>query len=187
MGLAAQWGRVEHLRAAGQLTVASAGNDGPACSTVTDPPAIYDAALSVGAISSVDEISVFSSRGPVTVDGSYRTRPDLVAPGEGVRSSVPGGYARMPGTSMAGPHVVGAVALLWSVEPSLRTDLDGTETLLFDTAQRLFPDAACSSGSGPLGTVCVCGDGDPGDLPDPVYGWGQVDAAAAVRRLLAEP
>ena len=62
---------VEAQRAAGILTVVSAGNRGSACATVVDPPAIYDAAYTVGALNKgTDTIAGLSSRGPVTVDGS---------------------------------------------------------------------------------------------------------------------
>jgi len=177
---------VEHLRAAGQMMVVSAGNDGPACGTVQDPPAIYDAVLSVGATGRSDRAASFSSRGPVDVDGSERPKPDLVAPGVDVRSSVPGGYASLPGTSMAGPHVAGAVALLWSADPALVGDVDRTESLLSDSAQPLTVDAACPAGAGAVGTVCGCGDDTAGSVPNQVYGWGQLDAWAAVQMLLGE-
>ncbi len=181
---------VDNLRAAGQMMVASAGNDGPACSTVQHPPAIYDAAFSVGAITQADQAAGFSSRGPVTADGSQRSKPDIVAPGVDIRSSVPGGYASFPGTSMAGPHVAGAVALLWSVDPGLIGDVDGTEAILVETAQALTVDAVCTSDGGQTlsvgerGTVCACGHDGPDSVPNQVYGWGQVDVWAAVQALL---
>jgi hypothetical protein len=81
----------EAQRAAGIMTVVAAGNEGSFCSTVTDPPAIYDASYTVGATTSNDNIASFSSRGPVTVDGSGRLKPDVSAPGVSIRSSVPGG------------------------------------------------------------------------------------------------
>ena len=160
---------VENVRAAGIVVVASAGNSGSACFTVRDPPAIYDAAFSVGATDSSDNIASFSSRGPVTVDGSGRLKPDVTAPGVGVRSSVPGGgYGLKNGTSMAGPHIAGTVALLWSAAPRLIGDVDATEWIIAQTAR-------------PRTTTQSCGSDGPGDVPNNVYGWGIVDALAAVQ------
>jgi len=165
---------VEAQRAAGIMTVVSAGNEGSSCSSVQDPPAIYDAAYSVGATNSSDGIASFSSRGPVTVDGSNRLKPDISAPGVSIRSSVRGGgyQGGWDGTSMAGPHVVGAVALLWSAKPALRNDIDQTEAILNTTAA---PRASAQ-----------CGD-PPGTVPNNVYGWGRLDALAAVQEALAPP
>ncbi|MCK4315892.1 MAG: S8 family serine peptidase, partial [Anaerolineae bacterium] len=157
---------VEKVRAAGIVVVASAGNSGSACSTVSDPPALYDAAFSVGATISSDSIASFSSRGPVTRDGSGRRKPDVSAPGVSVRSSQrSGGYTSMSGTSMAGPHVAGTVALLWSAAPSLIGDVDTTEQIIAQAA-RPRVDTSCG--------------GEPGGRPNNVYGWGIVDALAAV-------
>ncbi len=186
---------VDHLRAAGQMMVVSAGNEGPACGTVQDPPALYDSVFTVGAIAQGDQVAGFSSRGPVTADGSRRLKPDLVAPGVEIRSAVPDGYASSAGTSMAGPHVAGAVALLWSVDPSLIGDLERTEALLVETAQPLTPEAVCPTvpgwltqiSSGRPVAVCACGEDGPDSVPNNVYGWGQVEVWAAAQKLLTPP
>ena len=60
----------ETTRAAGIVVVVSAGNSGWGCGSVESPAAIYEASFSVGATDSSDAIADFSSRGPVTVDGS---------------------------------------------------------------------------------------------------------------------
>ncbi len=161
---------VQNVRAAGIVVIASAGNTSTvACGSVVDPPATFNAAFSVGATNSSDEIASFSCRGPVTKDGSGRRKPDVSAPGVGVRSSLPGGgYGSMNGTSMAGPHVAGAVALLWSAAPGLVGDVDGPESVIARTAR-------------PRTTSETCGDDEAGDVPNNVYGWGIVDALAAVR------
>ena len=177
----------DHLRAAGQMMVVSAGNEGPSCGTVQDPPAIYDSVYSVGASTQSDRAAQFSSRGPVIVDGSHRAKPDIVAPGVDIRSSVPGGYASFPGTSMAGPHVAGVVALLWSADPDLVGDVEATETILSQTAEPLTADAVCAAGTAAQDTICTCGSDDVETVPNQVYGWGQVDAWAAVQAILDRP
>ena len=180
---------VDHLRAAGQMMVVSAGNEGPACSTVQDPPAIYDSVFSVGAIERSEDPATFTSRGPVTVDGSVRRKPDIVAPGVDILSSVPDGYELSSGTSMAGPHVAGAVALLWSAAPELIGDLDRTEALLITTAEPLAVSAeACTVGGDEShSNACPCGGESSGAVPNNVFGWGQVDIWAAVQAALAGP
>ena len=158
-------GVVEAVRAAGILVVASAGNTGSGCRTIVDPPAEFDAALSVGATSSAsdDRIASFSSRGPVDL----RIAPDLSAPGVGVYSSYPNGaYGTSSGTSMAAPHVVGAAALLMSADPDLRGDVAAVEHLLTRTSVPRI-DTTCG--------------GEPSGVPNNVYGWGRLDVTSALQ------
>ena len=158
---------VDNLRAAGVFLAASAGNYGTACGSVQDPPGLYDSVTTVGATDTSGGIASFSSRGPVAVDGSGRLKPDLVAPGVGVRSSYLGGtYASMSGTSMAAPHLAGTVALLWSAFPALRGDVNRTESIVERSAHHLLSDQGCG------------GDG-PTQVPNNVYGYGLLDAKAA--------
>jgi serine protease AprX len=103
---------VEVSRAAGQLVVASAGNYGPSCATVKYPVGLHDAVFTAGAHDQNGSVASFSSRGPVSVDGSNRLKPDLVAPGVAVLSTIPhDNYGRKSGTSMSSPHVAGAAGL----------------------------------------------------------------------------
>jgi subtilisin family serine protease len=160
---------VQAQRAAGIVTEMSAGNSGSGCSTVSDPAAIYDESYTTGALNTgTDSLAGFSSRGPVTVDGSNRVKPDIVAPGTNTRSSTntsDTAYTTASGTSMAGPHVAGAVALLLSAVPSLSGNPDAIEQRLNDTAFRLSTES-CSS--------------MPGVYPNNLFGYGRLDILAAV-------
>ncbi len=156
---------VETLRAAGQLVVSSAGNEGASCGSVQNPIAIYDAAFTVGAVGQSGTIAGFSSRGPVDRDGSGRAKPDLSAPGVAVYSSYVGdSYGYLSGTSMASPHVAGAAALLWSAVPDLLGKIDLTEQILLKSAEPVLNDQC-----------------DPVAVsPNNVYGYGRLDIYAAV-------
>lgn len=165
---------VQANRAAGIFNEQSAGNSGPGCSTVSDPSAIYDEIFSVGALNTgADTLASFSSRGPVTVDGSGRVKPDIAAPGTNTRSAYntsDTAYTSMSGTSMAGPHVAGAVALVISARPELRGQVGLIEKILSDSAFRLST-ASCS--------------GTPGVYPNNLFGYGRLDVQAAVSLTLS--
>ena len=181
---------VEALRMTGIMMVVSAGNDGPTCSTVADPPANYDAAFSVGATDNDSGVVGFSSRGPV----DSLVKPDVAAPGMYVRSSIPGGgYGYAGGTSMAGPHVTGLVALLWSADLALVGDIDATETLICQTAVPKPVEGLCTVEDkvpeGPFAALLynpVCACGDVTGVPNNVYGCGFIDVGAAVRVALEQ-
>lgn len=158
---------LENLRAAGVFMAVSAGNAGPGCGSINDPPALDAASITVGATGADDAIASLSSRGPVTVDGSQRPKPELVAPGVSVRSAdLNHTYTLKTGTSMASPHVAGAAALLWSGLPHFRRDVDQTQALLQRTAVPFF-------------SAQLCGNDAPNQVPNNVYGYGRVDVAAA--------
>lgn len=188
------------FQAAGIMMVVSAGNDGPACGTAYEPPARYATVFSVGASNAQGQIAGFSSRGPVEEGGQTPLmKPDITAPGDNIRSSLPGGgYGTASGTSMAGPHVAGLVALIWSANPALIGHIEATEEIIRQSATPVPVEAACpverqttdnSSLLGQLdsltsGNACACG-GVTGS-PNNVYGWGQIDALRAVQLALAE-
>jgi len=159
---------VDALRQAGIVVVVSAGNSGYyGCGSVSTPPAIYQQSFTVGAFDHTnDQIASFSSLGPVTYDGQTYVKPNIAAPGVDIRSSVPGGgyEGGWSGTSMAAPHVTGAVALLLSAAPGYAGQVDALELALTSTAEPK------SSGQ--------CGDPNP---PNNVWGWGILDVLAAVQ------
>ncbi|MEL7247739.1 MAG: S8 family serine peptidase [Bacteroidota bacterium] len=163
---------VDALRAAGVVVVVSASNDGPECSTVQNPATIFPGSFTVGAVNDVDTVANFSSRGPVTSDGSFRLKPNVVAPGVAVRSAVrEEGYATWSGTSMASPHVGGAVALIISAVPELAGEVEQIETILEETATPMPVEQDCDPFPGML-------------VPNAVTGYGKINVLAAVERAI---
>jgi subtilisin family serine protease len=102
----------ETWRKLGIIPVFAAGNDGPDASTV-DIPAACPQVISVAATDDQDQVAEFSSRGPVLWKSLRLNKPDISAPGVDIDSAAAGGgTAVKSGTSMAAPHVAGALALL---------------------------------------------------------------------------
>jgi serine protease AprX len=162
---------VNAVRAAGIFSVMAAGNSGPGCSSVNVPPAIYANAISVGATDSYNNIARFSSRGAVTVDGSQRLKPELVAPGYNIRGAIPYNNSYQSywsGTSMAAPEVAGGVALLWQAKPSLVGNITRTETYLTQNATRYTTTQSCGSYRGTA-------------VPNAVFGYGLLNIQKAVQ------
>jgi serine protease AprX len=160
---------VEAQQAAGIMMVVAAGNQGPGCSTLLNPPSFYQASYTVGALTTgTDNIAPFSNRGPVSIDGSHRLKPDITAPGTDIRSSLntsDNAYGTMTGTSMATPHIAGAVALLWSARPEWRHDIDSSRTAIDDAAVHIL-NGVCDSGQSVT--------------PNNTYGHGRVNILAAM-------
>ena len=143
----------------------SNGNSGPGCHT-SGAPGSRLATYSSGAYDISNNIASFSARGPGQSSG---IKPNISAPGVNVRSSWPGSsYNAISGTSMASPHVAGAIALLWSGVPSFERDIDATRALLDDTAINV--------------SALTCG-GTADD--NNVFGEGRLDAKALVDAGLA--
>jgi hypothetical protein len=166
----------EAFKAAGIFVVVGAGNNGDmGCASVMDPPAIYAQNITVGAVDRNSALAGFSAKGPVTFDGQVIIKPDIVAPGVEILSAFPAGtYQYESGTSMAAPHVAGAVALLWSADPNLVGDIDRTKQILFSTASQ----AHNFSMNG------ACGEGSI--YPNNLTGYGLLDVYSAVVRALRE-
>ncbi|MEU1201187.1 S8 family serine peptidase [Streptomyces sp. NPDC005813] len=156
---------VEAWNAAGIFEAFAAGNDGDGktCSTA-HAPGSQAPSYGVGAYDSTGRIASFSGFGPSLVDGS--AKPNISAPGVNIRSTWPGSsYNTISGTSMATPHVAGAVALLWSAAPSLIGKIDETRALLNEGA-RDVDDTHCGGTAG----------------MNNVWGEGKLDILASVDR-----
>lgn len=174
-------------RAAGIFYAVSAGNDGSSplgvinsgrviCNTINTPLARYPEAFTVGSTDHrTDKISYFSSRGSVLGDPNFPLglmKPNISAPGSGIRSSVKNGsYASFSGTSMAGPHVAGLVALLISANPRLAGRVARLEDIIEQTAVRKTTTEGCGLDSATA-------------VPNNTYGWGRINALAAVLEAL---
>ncbi|MFD1020908.1 carboxypeptidase regulatory-like domain-containing protein [Thalassobacillus hwangdonensis] len=151
---------------AGIFPVFSAGNDGPGTETI-GAPGSFPASFTVGATDRFDQIAPFSSRGPVywpdeNGETKQMIKPDIVAPGHEIYSAMSSQignekYFTLSGTSMAAPHVTGAVALLYQSNPDL--DIDEVKQLLLNTARQ---------------------DTYMGELPNSVYGKGIINIYQAV-------
>jgi subtilisin family serine protease len=147
--------------AAGIFPQFAIGNSGPGCGSANDP-GDYIQSYAAGAYDINNNIAGFSSRGPGAFGGEIK--PNVAAPGVNVRSSWnDGNYRSISGTSMASPHVAGAVALIWSAAPAFNRNIAMTRQVIDDTAVDV--------------NSLSCG----GSVDDNnVFGEGRLDAFAAV-------
>ncbi len=150
---------LQSLAAAGITPVFAAGNYGPNASTSVSPPNNPDA-LPVGAINNDGVIANSSSRGPTSCGRSAPAiYPSLTAPGVSITTTdLYGGYYTASGTSLAAPHVAGAIALLLNAFPGL------------SVAQI---ESALTASAGDLGAAG----------PDNTFGYGRLDVLAAYNLL----
>ncbi len=166
---------IQALIAAGIAVEVSAGNEGAGCATLRSP-GDYNEVLTTGSVQHLNPwpgtITGFSSRGPSDLDGNYF--PDIMAPGESIRSSLPGGsYAAWSGTSMAGPHATAFFGLCWSAAPALHGQVQQTINIIASNAAPL---------TGQNGSNC---GGDYTGGPNNDWGRGTINALAVVQACLA--
>ncbi len=123
---------VDNAASIGSVMVIAASNDGPNEGTIGTPGTARKA-ITVGASDKQDQITFFSSRGPVIWENSQGQlksiiKPDMIAPGKNICSSqwenawqynecIDDEHTAISGTSMATPHVAGAIALLKQKNP----------------------------------------------------------------------
>jgi subtilisin family serine protease len=157
--------------AAGIMPVFSIGNNGPGCNSAGSP-GDYAKVIGVGAVNINSVLASFSSKGP----GVFRPlKPDVVAPGDNVRSSFNSSdtsYANLSGTSMAAPHVAGTIALMLNDTPS--ASLQDLYSALRGTTVKGLPNPPDPDSCG----------GKPYNIyPNYIYGAGRIDALGAVNAL----
>jgi len=152
-------------RSVGIIPVFAIGNSGPHCNTAGSP-GDQPGLISVGSTNLMDKLYISSSRGPALY--SHMIKPELSAPGVDVlsaSSSGPEAYIEFTGTSMAAPHVTGAIALMLEADPSL--EFEDILSKLEDNADRpelSASDLQCNemSGNDPL-------------WPNNAYGYGRIN------------
>jgi len=135
------WTYLDALEAAGCVVLFSAGNEGTSGLRRPGDRATDDyrtcAVAAIDPYSGSYQIADFSSRGPTncTPSGASAIKPDISAPGVNTYSSVPGGYSSFNGTSMASPHINGAIALMMQANPDL--EVESIKNILYTTAMDL--------------------------------------------------
>lgn len=158
---------IYHAAESDVVVVTAIGNQG--ADTSNAPGNVYGT-ISVGAVTDDGAVASFSGGDRINRSDwksvpegwpETYTVPTVVAPGVGVTSTVPGGYADKPGTSMATPHVAGIAALLLSADPDASPE--ALSTALTETAWK--PDGESLE-------------------QDTRYGYGIVDAEAAADELV---
>ncbi|KAF1322726.1 hypothetical protein FI667_g11085, partial [Globisporangium splendens] len=160
-------GAVDAWTKAGIVTVFSQGNDGRKGCSTAGSPGDYPSVIGVGSSTSTDALSAFSGKGP-SVAG--RRKPDITAPGQLVRSiwnTTDTAYSTISGTSMAAPHVTGAVALLLSAQPDLA--IDEVKVALYTTTDQ----------KGLKASNYTCGGTSDANWPNNQWGHGRLNVLNA--------
>ena len=146
---------VNYAVSKGMVVVFAAGNDGS--DAINSQPGNCSGVITVGATTASDSRASFSNFGNVV---------EIAAPGVGIVSTYLGGYKSAQGTSMAAPHVTGAVALLLSAKPNL-SPAEVSECLInsgdiINTDRPIGPRLNianairdCQKGSDPVATTAV--------------------------------
>ena len=158
---------VKKWKAAGIVPIFSAGNTGSYNAggegSIGSPASLEDS-FSVGALTKDDKLAKFSLRGPSKLTNKFK--PEISAPGVNIFSAdYKGGYVLKTGTSMAAPHVSGAVALI--LEANRNLTVDKVEEILKTTATPLTDDHYISS-------------------PNMGYGYGKLNVFKAVEAALGK-
>ncbi|NOT36876.1 MAG: S8 family serine peptidase [Saprospiraceae bacterium] len=160
---------VNNLRTSGIVVVVSAGNSGQVCGNISAPPAIFKSSFTVGSFAINDTISSFSSSGPVYNYKDTIIKPDVCAPGSDVLSRThTGELAAWSGTSMAGPHVAGLVALIINANPELDGNVSKIEEIIKLSSRPADANIDC------IGSTLSA-------RPNHVYGYGKILAPEAIR------
>ncbi len=128
------------------LLVAAIGNSGPG---LHRSPGDYKRALSVGATDDHDAVWENTGGGGIRSEGSIYIKPDIYAPGVGIRCPwLGGGYRDLSGTSLATPLVAGTAALLKSLMP--RTSVDDLRQHILDSSAPISIPTALGGPAGRL-------------------------------------
>lgn len=154
-------------RAAGIFPAFSAGNNGPECDSLGDPGSFQESFASAAHDNKYELEYTEGSRGPSYWGDDPYTKPNLSGPGVDIFSSIhttDTAYLQMSGTSMASPHSAGAVALLWSCNPSLVGQIDTTFQLLQNSAR--------------IPRLSTCGGPEDGE-GNYSFGYGYLDVLQA--------
>lgn len=160
------WNAIDLVEAAGIVNVVSVDNSGPAPASVNSPESRAASSTTNFGVGNVNPhlpdypIASTSGRGPSPCDYAS-IKPEVTAPGTQIYSTKPHDtYGNLTGTSMACPHVAGALLLLRQIDPDL--PVEEAKTVLMETA------------------LDRGGIGEDND-----YGWGIIDIAAAADRVRA--